>query len=182
MSAATAVEKVVASPLFIYAVLGLVGIWVIKTLQGAVGATNDAIGKDVAAIGGAIKGGANAVIDTASGIATGNNATTYGTPYEGTGIFGTLGAVTNDVLGGAPQAFGEWIGEKLSDGNPAGSSSPTNQTTSGNPYGAGTSNIYASAVDGSPTNAQYVASPYAQAPAATTQVITDGSSGTTTTF
>ena len=36
-----------------------------------------------------------------------------GTPFEGTGAIGTLGNVTNQVLGGAPQAAGEAISEAL---------------------------------------------------------------------
>ncbi len=36
----------------------------------------------------------------AAGILTGNNAATAGTDYEGKGVAGTLGAVTNAVLGG----------------------------------------------------------------------------------
>lgn len=33
-----------------------------------------------------------------------------GTPYEGGGVVGTLGNLTNQVLGGAPQAIGEALG------------------------------------------------------------------------
>lgn len=36
-----------------------------------------------------------------------------GTPYEGAGIPGTLGNLTNQALGGAPQAIGESIGGGL---------------------------------------------------------------------
>jgi len=36
-----------------------------------------------------------------------------GTPYEGAGVAGTLGNVTNQVLGGAPQTIGEAIGGGL---------------------------------------------------------------------
>lgn len=38
-----------------------------------------------------------------------------GTPFEGAGAVGTLGNVTNQVLGGAPQAIGERIGGALAD-------------------------------------------------------------------
>lgn len=36
-----------------------------------------------------------------------------GTPFEGTGAVGTLGNITNQVLGGAPQAVGESLSETL---------------------------------------------------------------------
>lgn len=36
-----------------------------------------------------------------------------GTPFEGTGAIGTLGNVTNHLLGGAPQAAGESLSETL---------------------------------------------------------------------
>ena len=49
---------------------------------------------------------------TVTGIATGNNALTEGTPYEGAGILGTLGAATNELSGGTLQRFGEWLGGK----------------------------------------------------------------------
>lgn len=51
--------------------------------------------------------------DAAGGVLSGNNALTAGTPYAGAGIAGTLGAGTNSVLGGAPQAIGESIGSGL---------------------------------------------------------------------
>lgn len=38
-----------------------------------------------------------------------------GTPFENTGAVGTLGNVTNQVLGGAPQAIGEKLGGALAD-------------------------------------------------------------------
>lgn len=38
-----------------------------------------------------------------------------GTAYEGTGALGTLGNVTDKVLGGAPSALGSAIGSKLYD-------------------------------------------------------------------
>ncbi len=63
--------------------------------------------KDTAA-GAAAVGAAAA--ETIAGVATGDNAVTRGTPYEGTGIFGTLGAATNATLGGVPQSIGESLG------------------------------------------------------------------------
>ena len=38
-----------------------------------------------------------------------------GTPYAGAGVVGTLGNATNQVLGGAPQSFGEWLGGSIYD-------------------------------------------------------------------
>jgi hypothetical protein len=35
-----------------------------------------------------------------------------GTPYEGAGVVGTLGNLTNQISGGSLQSFGEWIGGK----------------------------------------------------------------------
>lgn len=67
--------------------------------------------KDVA---GAVGEGAEAVASTAAGIATGNNAATRGTPYEGTGIFGTLGGATNAAVP-ILDDIGGWLGRKLYD-------------------------------------------------------------------
>ncbi len=103
---------------------------------------------------------ANSVVGAGVGIATGNNVVTAGTPYEGTGIFGTLGAVTNDVLGGAPQSFGEYLGGKFADWFQSSddASSSSNQGASNNPFGA-TATYYQDAVDNSPKQATVVASP-----------------------
>lgn len=71
--------------------------------------------KDVVAAGGA-------VATAAGGVLTGDNVITSGstqhdfsgqstTAYEGKGVFGTLGAGTNSVLGGAPASIGEIIGQ-----------------------------------------------------------------------
>jgi hypothetical protein len=57
----------------------------------------------------AVKAG-GAVVDTAGGVLSGNNALTAGTPYEGGGVAGTVGAGVNSILGGVPQAIGESIG------------------------------------------------------------------------
>ncbi len=60
--------------------------------------------KDAAA-GVAVVG--NAAAETIAGVATGSNAITEATPYEGAGIFGTYGAAVNATLGGVPQKLGE---------------------------------------------------------------------------
>ena len=57
-------------------------------------------------------------VDTVAGLATGNNVITQTArtdAYQGAGIFGTLGAATDHVLGGAPSSVGEWLGGKLYD-------------------------------------------------------------------
>ncbi|WP_290516903.1 hypothetical protein [Alcanivorax sp.] len=59
------------------------------------------------------KKGAEAAVDTVEGIASGDNAMTEGTPYQGAGVLGTLGAGMNKLLGGAPEAIG--TSEALSD-------------------------------------------------------------------
>lgn len=122
------------------------------------------------------------IIDPASGTsAPAGPITPFATSDNNTGgIFGVLGTVTNDVLGGAPQAFGTWLGERISGNDPEGGASLNFQTRTGNPYAPGTSAGYANAVDNSPTNQQYAASPFTVTPAASTVVVDD--SGTTTTF
>jgi len=50
-----------------------------------------------------------AAVDTAAGLATGNNALTRGTAYEGAGVLGTLGAATNAASGGVLARVGERI-------------------------------------------------------------------------
>jgi hypothetical protein len=56
-----------------------------------------------------------AAADVVTGTLTGNNAVTKDTPYEGAGVLGTLGAVTNAASGGTLQQIGESIGSKLFD-------------------------------------------------------------------
>lgn len=38
-----------------------------------------------------------------------------GTPYEGTGVIGTLGNITNQASGGYLQRFGEYLGGLAAD-------------------------------------------------------------------
>jgi hypothetical protein len=61
-----------------------------------------------------------AAASTAGGIVSGNNALTQGTPYQGAGIAGTLGAATNVASGGVLGNFGSWLGDKLADWFPPG--------------------------------------------------------------
>lgn len=49
------------------------------------------------------------------GVVSGNNALTQGTPYQGAGIAGTLGAGANAASGGTLQTVGEKIGGWLYD-------------------------------------------------------------------
>lgn len=56
-----------------------------------------------------------AASDATVGAITGNNAITEGTPYQGAGILGTLGAVTNEASGGTLQKVGEYLGGKMFD-------------------------------------------------------------------
>lgn len=56
--------------------------------------------------------GKKMVTGAVSGIATGDNAVTEGTVYEGKGIIGTLGAVTNELSGGTLERFGNYLGQK----------------------------------------------------------------------
>lgn len=113
-----------------------------KDLSDATGAAGEAIS------------GASEVI---GGIATGRNVVTADTPYEGKGIFGTLGAGFNDLFGGGLEAVGDFIGNGLADITDH--SSGAIQDSSGNPIATGTSSSYRIGADVSPVNAQYAASP-----------------------
>lgn len=59
----------------------------------------------------AIKGAAGVV----GGVVSGDNALTQGTPYQGAGIPGTLGAATNAASGGLLGRFGGWLGRTVYD-------------------------------------------------------------------
>jgi hypothetical protein len=64
-----------------------------------------------------LKGAADAAVataQTAGGVVSGNNALTAGTPYQGAGIAGTLGAVANTASGGLFESIGDWIADKVS--------------------------------------------------------------------
>lgn len=116
-------------------------------------------GKDVKDEVGQAISGASEVI---GGIATGRNAVTAGTVYEGAGVFGTLGAGANAASGGGLEAIGEWAGGKIYDwfGD---DDSASIQSTTGNPYSpTGPTANYRQAANNSPVNAQYAASPLIQ--------------------
>lgn len=93
-----------------------------------------------------IKGAA----DIAGGIVSGNNAVTAGTVYEGWGLPGTLGAVTNDLTGGILENIGSWIGGgfyDLTHPQPIEKSGAI-QSSSNKPFNAGPSSGYADAIAG----------------------------------
>lgn len=57
-----------------------------------------------------VKRATGAAVDAAVGVVTGDNALTRGTPYQGAGVLGTLGAATNAASGGHLQSIGEALG------------------------------------------------------------------------
>jgi hypothetical protein len=59
--------------------------------------------------------GLGKVAKEAGGLVTGDNALTRGTPYQGAGLPGTVGAATNAATGGVLESLGGWIGGKLYD-------------------------------------------------------------------
>ena len=59
----------------------------------------------------ALKDAAGAV----GGLVSGDNAITRGTPYQGAGVPGTLGAATNAASGGLLERFGGWLGRTVYD-------------------------------------------------------------------
>lgn len=142
-------DKLLASPLMPFAIIGVVAIIAFEILKNAASAT-----------GKAVVNAAGATIDTASQFATGNLATA-GTPYAGTGVFGELGAGVNAALGSAPEAIGNWIGGKVADYT---QQSATDQSTTNNPYNGGSSANYANAADASPTPATAAANPSTSIP------------------
>jgi hypothetical protein len=56
-----------------------------------------------------------AALDGAGGLISGNNPITEGTPYEGGGVVGTVGAATDKASGGLLSTIGGWIGGKIAD-------------------------------------------------------------------
>lgn len=82
-----------------WAVLGIIGLVVVYV-----------VGKGIAK---GVSSAASAAADTAGGVLSGNNALTQGTPYQGAGVAGTLGAAANTVSGGVLEQLGNWIGGLL---------------------------------------------------------------------
>jgi hypothetical protein len=81
---------------------------------------------------------AGAVANAAGGVLSGNNALTQGTPYQGAGIAGTLGAGANVVSGGVLESIGDWLGGKAADVHDyfSGASDPTASTPASSTGGA----------------------------------------------
>jgi hypothetical protein len=70
------------------------------------------VGKKVLGAAGAAAG---AAASAAGGALSGNNSLTQGTPYQGAGALGTLGAATNTVSGGAFSSLGNWLSGQIAD-------------------------------------------------------------------
>lgn len=177
MSAGTVLANLSKSPATSYAILGIVGIIAFVVIENAIkslaGAAGDAVDKAASAAGSA----GTAVIDAASGFATGTGSVTANTPYAGDGIFGSLGAATDKLFGGGLSAFGGWVGDKVYDATHDDESVSLNLSNNGannNPYGGGNNILYSGAVDNAPvpaaggsaqgTSSNYAANPNANAP------------------
>lgn len=156
----SALANLSKSPAIGYAILGVVGIVAFVVVRNAItslaSAAGDVASKAVNAAGAA----GTAVIDSAGAFATGNTQTAHGTPYEGAGVLGSLGADTDALFGGGLSTFGGWLGNKIYDvthagGGPGdgGSLNISNYGANNNAYGGGTSTLYSGAVDSSPTPA-----------------------------
>lgn len=144
-------------------VVAIVGFVVVKNAIAQVAkATGDQLGKAADAAGAAATTVGKYTVDAASDFATGNTVVAKGTPYEGKGIIGSLGATTDTLFGGGLSQFGGWLGGTVYDlfhpDDDAGATS--NQGANNNPFGGGPSAWYGDAVDQSPTNATWAASPF----------------------
>lgn len=130
--------------------VGAVALYVVnKLVRDNLSAAKDEIGE---AISGATEG--------VGGLITGRNTVTADTPYEGAGIFGTLGAGADAASGGAFSGIGEWLGGKIYDFTHNDEDSAGFQSSTGNPYSpTGPTASYRQAANNSPVNAQYAASP-----------------------
>lgn len=70
------------------------------------------VGKKIVGAAGAAAG---AAASAAGGALSGNNSLTAGTPYQGAGALGTLGAATDTVSGGVFSTIGNWLSGKVAD-------------------------------------------------------------------
>ena len=95
--------------------------------------------------------------ESISSIPTGLDSLTPGA-MPPTTFVGLPASIVNSALGGAPQNFGNWVGQQLSTSDE--SATLSRPSISGNPYGAGSNNAYAPAVNASPIDAVYAATPY----------------------
>lgn len=103
------VEKFLNTKAGTYLVLGVAGVIVLnvlpKVFASLVEGTLTGAGS---AVGGAVTG-------TVKGLNNAITAVNQGTPYQGYGVIGTLGNVTNEVLGGVPEKIGSFIGGLIFD-------------------------------------------------------------------
>lgn len=162
MSLATVAEDDLIKYGLIAAVVLIAGYYVINQVKAALNPTGS--------------GGPGSVGNSVANGVTGLLAGT-GIPgtsdYQNAGVIGTLAATANTVSGGTLNAFGNWIGGKLADvfqpsssnggSIPTASSSIENsgsiQTSSNRPYQNGPNAAYADAVDSSPVDPSYAATP-----------------------
>jgi hypothetical protein len=151
-------------------VVAIVGFVVVKNAIAQVAkATGDTLGKAADAAGAAATTVGKYTVDAAGDFATGNTQAAHGTPYEGKGIIASLAADTDALFGGGLSTFGGWLGGTVYDAfhptDDAGATS--NQGANNNPFGGGNSAWYGDAVDSSPVNATWAASPFTDTALAT---------------
>lgn len=154
MSKSFAIGKVFAEPGGGLALLGIVAIAAFLVLR-----------KTVSDVAGVVGDGVSGLAEGIGGVATGHNTITAGTPYDGTGIFGTLGAGANDLSGGGLEQIGDWIGGTIYDWTHDDLDyTSLSDSTTGNPYSpTGPTSGYRQAANNSPVNQQYRISPFAPA-------------------
>lgn len=166
MSLATVAEDDLIKYGILAAVVLVAGYWIVKQIESGLNPTGSggpgSVGNSVA----------NAATGLLAGTGGGNNAidNSY---YQNAGVVGTLAATANSVSGGSLASFGSWIGGKLADAfqpySPNGGAIPTSnqnteqsgsiQSSSNRPYQNGPNAAYADAVDSSPVDPSYAASP-----------------------
>lgn len=151
---ANAIAKGLNAPGVGFAVLGVVGIVGVYVVYHILKDAGKAL-KDTA---GEVISGASEIV---GGIATGKNAVTVGTAYEGAGVLGTLGGAVDKVGGGIFSQIGEWSGDKLYEWFGDDYDPNLGNTSTGNPLSpTGPQSSYRQAANNSPVNAQYRATPY----------------------
>jgi hypothetical protein len=144
-------------------VVAIVGFVVVKNAIAQIGkAAGDTLDKAANAAGDAATTVGKYTVDAAGDFATGNTQVATGTPYEGKGIIGSIAAIDDKLFGGGLSQFGGWLGGTVYDvfhpDDDAGATS--NQGANNNPFGGGNSAWYGDAVDASPVNATWAASPF----------------------
>lgn len=159
--AATAFLGSMGGQYAVLATVGIVGFIIIHNI----------LKKDIKQTAGAIGDGISDVAESAGGVISGHNTIVESArtdAYAGAGVLGTVGAATDIASGGLFSQVGEWLGGKLADaqdyfdGDPNPSASI--QSSTGNPFAYGTSKQYQGALNVSPVQAQFAASPWAISP------------------